>query len=138
MDLRTVSGRRPSKALADALEAKGKPRPPGHEAHHIVPEGMEIADRARDIIKTAGIKVNDAENGVWLRGPQPELYTESFGSHVGIHDKDYVAGVTAILEEAQKTGTVRESLEAIGEMLEAGKDRGDDKYERSRAAGDQW
>jgi hypothetical protein len=121
MDLRKVTGRRPSGALADALEARGKPRPAGHEAHHIVPEGMPDAERARDIINNAGVKVNDAENGVWLRGARPGLQSESFGSHLGIHTPDYVAGVTAILEEAQKTGTTREALEAIGEMLEAGK-----------------
>lgn len=121
MDLRKVRAKRPSEALADALEAKGKPRPAGHEAHHIVPEGAKGAERAREILRTQNIGVNTVDNGVWLRGRQLGVQTESFGSHLGIHTPEYIAGVTELLEQAQKTGTVRETLQSIGEMLEAGK-----------------
>jgi hypothetical protein len=121
MDLRKVQAKRPSAVLADALEAKGRPRPPGYEAHHIVPEGMESAERALEILRLEGIGVNTAENGAWLRGWRPGLRTEGFGSHLGIHTPEYVAGVTELLEQAHKTGTVKEVLQSIGEILEAGK-----------------
>ena len=62
-----VSGQRGSAVLGAALRPAGIMRPgTDYHAHHIVPRGMNGAQRAREILERAGIGINSAANGVWL------------------------------------------------------------------------
>jgi pyruvate/2-oxoglutarate dehydrogenase complex dihydrolipoamide acyltransferase (E2) component len=81
---------------------------------------MASAERARDILRKAGIDVNSAANGVWLRGRQLGVQTESFGSHLGIHTPQYVERLTRILEQAEREGRIVQALTDIGDFLRNG------------------
>lgn len=115
-----------SKVLGDALEAQGMPRPPNHDAHHIVPAGDARGARAAAILEEEGIGLNDAANGVWLprtsggaqtpKGITPQAAT----SHDSVHTKRYFEELTARLERAQAAGDVHGELERIRIALELG------------------
>jgi hypothetical protein len=65
-----VLGLAPSQTLGSNLRAKDEQPNPGDHAHHIVPEGSQGTDlpAARDKLEKLEIRINDAENGVWLPG----------------------------------------------------------------------
>lgn len=115
-----------SRVLGEALESQGMPRPPNHDAHHIVPASDPRGARAAAILEEEGIGLNDAENGVWLprtsggaqtpRGITPQAAT----SHDSVHTGRYFEELTARLERAQQAGDVRGELERIRIALELG------------------
>jgi hypothetical protein len=105
--------------LAANLTKEIGPRPPGHEAHHIVPKGMKEADEARDILRDAGIGINDVENGIWLprdTSVPNEVISEI---HSKVHTKRAIRLITDQLREGAKGGPagVRKALREIRRTL---------------------
>lgn len=116
---RTSGSHRPSDLLGAALE-RAETRLPGHHAHHIVPEGMPGAENARAILERADIGINDAPNGVWLAGT-PQVGNPTGGAvHSSIHTPRYIEELTQRLTEAERTGTIPQTLEAIRRDIAAG------------------
>jgi hypothetical protein len=113
-----TSAATPADILGHNLEKAGDPRPGiTYEPHHIVPEGMEGAAEARQILENGDVKINDAENGVWLRrttrGGDTNL---NFSEHDTIHSAKYVEAVTEIL----RTHGAKDGLFLIKSYLEIG------------------
>jgi hypothetical protein len=105
--------------LAANLTKKVRVRPPGHEAHHIVPKGMKEAEKAREILDKADIGINDAENGIWL--PKESSTVNEFTSeiHSKVHTPRIIGLITKQLEEGAKDGPegVRRALRNIQKTL---------------------
>lgn len=106
--------------LAAALERAGMPRPPGHDPHHVVPTsgGAEAGERARDVLRRAGLHNDAAENGVWLprttlEPVDPRIPAEGLSRHQTIHTKRYYEAVAERLEAGERTGNVAGTLQAI-------------------------
>ncbi|MFJ7073476.1 AHH domain-containing protein [Streptomyces sp. NPDC098781] len=116
----TAQGGRPSQELADNMARAHNPRPPGHETHHIVPEGDPRAEIARRILEDAGIQWrNAAENGIHLprTSMDPRTVPQAYTRHPTLHTDAYYKELTLRLIEAKHNSTVRETLAAIGEEL---------------------
>lgn len=83
--------------LGKNMESAGQPRPNHSVAHHIVPATMKKSSDAITRMDFYGIKVNDAENGVWL--PQKGLDSKGNPSgaigiiHSGVHPNVYAEWV---------------------------------------------
>jgi hypothetical protein len=113
----------PSEVLAANLEALGHPRPPGHDAHHIVLEsgGGEAGDQARKILAEAGISINGGENAIWLprTSLDPDAIPAATSSHHPIHTSEYLQNVLRRLEQAAERGpqAVADELAAIYQIL---------------------
>ena len=90
--------------LAADLRKEIGPRPPGHEAHHIVPKGMKEAEEAREILRDANIGINDARNGIWL--PKDSSVINEFTSeiHSKVHTSRVIRLITEQLREGAKDG----------------------------------
>jgi hypothetical protein len=101
--------------LAANLKKEVGPRPPGHEAHHIIPKGMTQAAEARAILEKAGIDINEAANGIWL--PRdievPNAFTGDI--HSRVHTSRAIRIMTEQLREGAKEGPagVRRALRRI-------------------------
>jgi len=107
---------------AELTKAKG-PRPPGHEAHHIIPKGMKEADEAREILREAGIGINDVENGIWLPKDSSVPNVSTVEIHSKVHTSRAIKNMTAELREGAKEGPegVRRALQRISETLSSGR-----------------
>ena len=103
-----VSGQRGSAVLGAALKAAGI-MPPGtdYHAHHIVPRGMNGAQRAREILERAGIGIDLAANGVWLPGNSSAVNADGSHIHQGIHSRQYLYHITRVLAGAEADGGSR-------------------------------
>jgi hypothetical protein len=105
--------------LAAQLTKTIGPRPPGHEAHHIVPKGMKEAEEAREILRKADIGINDVENGIWL--PKDTAVVNEFTSdvHSKVHTTRVIRVITEQLREGAKGGPegVRRALRMIQRTL---------------------
>jgi hypothetical protein len=101
--------------LAAELKRDVGPRPPGHEAHHIIPKGMKQAAEARAILEEAGIGINESANGIWL--PKDTSVANTFASdiHSKVHTKRAIRIMTEQLREGAKGGPagVRRALRQI-------------------------
>ncbi len=75
----------------------------GAEAHHIIAENSKRVSPARAILSKVGIKVDDAENGVWLQGPGGKQRPGHPNAHAHrpIHTKVYYAEVNVRLAGAR-------------------------------------
>lgn len=87
-----------SQILGENMIKAGQVKPSHSANHHIIPKTMKDAQSARDILEKYGdIKVNDAENGVFL--PQKGLDGKGNVSaaigliHSGVHPKVYAIWV---------------------------------------------
>lgn len=86
-----------SQKLAKNLENAGQAKPNHSAAHHIIPATMKKASDAINRMDFYDIKVNDAENGVWL--PQKGLDNKGNPSgaigivHSGVHPNVYAEWV---------------------------------------------
>ncbi len=108
---------RPSRALARNLERAGSPRPPGHDAHHIVAAGdsrFRHAIEAREILEKFNIHINDATNGVWLPN-KPGVGSAAY--HRVIHAKEYYRKVARLLRLAKTREEAIQILQQIGQGL---------------------
>ncbi|MEU0740847.1 AHH domain-containing protein [Streptomyces sp. NPDC006134] len=124
MHRRLTTASRPSDELERAMAALGNPRPPGHETHHIVPEGDARAELARRILDDAGIAWRNApENGIHLprTSTDPRTVPEAYTRHPTLHTDAYYRELTLRLIEARHSGTVRETLAAMAEELREGR-----------------
>ncbi|MEE4420258.1 AHH domain-containing protein [Streptomyces bugieae] len=118
-----TTGGRPSDALERNMAAAGDPRPPGHETHHIVPEGDPRAEIARRILKDAEIDVRQgAENGIHLprTSTDPRTVPEAVTRHPTLHTDAYYKELTLRLLEAKRDHRVPETLAAIKGELKNG------------------
>jgi hypothetical protein len=100
-----------SRALGRALEAAGHARPPGSAAHHIVAGSAPGADVARAVLSKFGIGINEAANGVFLPGAQ----------HAALHTNEYYTAVNAALQGATTRQQALNTLQSVGQALQAGK-----------------
>ncbi|MGH9969844.1 MAG: eCIS core domain-containing protein [Pyrinomonadaceae bacterium] len=105
--------------LAAKLSKEVASRPPGHEAHHIIPKGMKEAAEARRILEKAEIGINDAENGIWL--PRDTAVANPFAGdiHSRVHTARAIRIMTEQLREGAKEGPagVRRALRRIQLIL---------------------
>ncbi|MGB5103060.1 MAG: RHS repeat-associated core domain-containing protein, partial [Steroidobacteraceae bacterium] len=101
--------------LGRALAAAGRGAERGIEhAHHIVAKGAtnEWARSAQDVLKKAGIGIDDASNGVAL----PKAF------HAGLHGKSYYQAVSQRLSNAWDSGgadAVRAELGRFADELQS-------------------
>ncbi len=90
-----------AETLACSLYYAGikRPRSGDYSPHHIVPTGafsgrnleaQRALERSQEILREAGIDLNDAPNGVWLEQDY----------HLGVHTNDYLENVANALEKA--------------------------------------
>ncbi|MFJ5340948.1 AHH domain-containing protein [Pectobacterium sp. CHL-2024] len=100
----------------------------GSAAHHRVAGADRRADIARSILDKAGIKIDDAVNGVFLKhikkiSPQPGAY------HRVIHTDKYYQEITRIMQRAEMraggdlsklTENVNSALSSIRDSLVSG------------------
>ncbi|MFE2158108.1 AHH domain-containing protein [Streptomyces lydicus] len=119
-----TTGGRPSDALERNMAEAGDPRPPGHETHHIVPEGDPRAEIARRILEDAEIDVRQgAENGIHLprTSTDPRTVAEAATRHPTLHTNAYYKELTLRLIEAKRSHTVRETLAVLKGELKNGR-----------------
>jgi hypothetical protein len=118
--LAVAAGRSSRKLLVKNMERAGIVRPPGYEGHHIVAFEAKRATDAKAILKSFGIGIDDAENGVFLAAgaDTPKLGNEA--SHGGIHTNAYYDAVTDALMKARDRIEAIEILRKIGEALLSG------------------
>ena len=115
--------------LGKNMESAGQPRPNHSVAHHIVPATMKKSADAVKILDDFGIKVNDAENGVWL--PQKGLDSKGNPSgaigivHSGVHPNVYATWVNDLIKntpvnpnnKVQSKQNLEQTLESIRQKL---------------------
>lgn len=81
--------------LAKNMINANNPRPTRSVAHHVIPATMKDSSPAIAKMKSYGIDMNDAENGIWL--PQPNKANAPSGAvgliHSGVHPKVYAQAV---------------------------------------------
>ncbi len=108
---------RPSRILGRNLEKAGRPRPPDHATHHIVPfkePRFPEADKAREILKRFNVDLNDAANGVWLPN-KPSIGQGTY--HGATYGQPYYEQVLDRLRDAESREDVIRILERIGRDL---------------------
>jgi len=107
----------PSRKLARAMENAGRPRPQGHDAHHVVPANDKRfpgAVEARKMLEKLGVDLFDQANGVWL----PRHRTAIGGTyHPELHTRVYYAEVERLLRRAKTKKRAIQVLEEIGQGL---------------------
>ena len=101
--------------LAAELKRDVGPRPPGHEAHHIIPKGMKQAAEARAILEDAGIGINESANGIWLPKDTSVANTFAGDIHSRVHTSRAIRIMTEQLREGALEGPagVRRALRRI-------------------------
>ena len=111
---------RPSTTLRNAMDAEGRPVPPGHDAHHIVPRegGGEAGARCRAVLEKAGVGLDEGANGVALPRTtlNPEVIPEAATRHGPVHTRDYFETLAELLEETPPEN-VRDALRKMGQVL---------------------
>jgi hypothetical protein len=113
---RRLQETRASAELEAAMAAKGDPRPPGHDTHHIVADADPRAAVARKILLESGINPrNNPENGIHLprTSMDPATIPDAATRHQTIHTDAYYKELTLRLIEAKNNGTVPETLRQI-------------------------
>ncbi len=110
----------PSKILSDELEAAGIVRPPDSECHHIIPvnqAGQEVID----ILRSNGININSAANGVYLPRNADALwpgqvthtafsnFTDA-GNPMFRHGAEYIDYVTSNIREINNVGLGKQGI----------------------------
>ena len=104
-----------SKTLRKNMENKGVEEPKyKNAAHHIVAGAAKLANDARNVLKSFGISINDAVNGVFLptvKGVSDAMY------HTNLHTNNYYNEVNELLQRATTREDVIETLRQIAEQL---------------------
>jgi hypothetical protein len=107
--------------LADALTAAGIERPGGTDAHHIVATGHRWAEKSREILAKFGVKLDWAENGVFLpsnlKSPNPN---KAIVHSTLANNTLYYKKVERYLSQATSQADVIRRLKRIRETLENG------------------
>jgi len=108
-----------AKKLRKNLEADGCAPGDYEDAAHIVASGHKRHERARKILEKAGIDINDAVNGSGL--PRNTKVPNPYGKTThNITHRHKVMDKVRLLREAEKNGTVKETLQLINRKLQAG------------------
>jgi hypothetical protein len=110
-----------SEKLDRNMRAAGVKRPPGTAAHHIVAGKAAPAEAARAILRKFGIRLNDAENGVYLPCNTKTPCGESGAIHSTLHTREYYRAVESALARATTRGEALSALRDIAEALETGR-----------------
>lgn len=117
---------RPTSVLANYLRAVGRAKPsPWHSPHHIVPgKGRtKAAYRARILLHTLGIGINDPDNGVWLIHKKADKGHWSMpisDAHLEIHTENYESWIERHLNQAPTETLARQKLSYIRGLLQSG------------------
>jgi hypothetical protein len=117
----------PTDILEKYMRAVPNPKPSSqHTAHHIAPgKGKtKFAYRARVKLATAGIRINDPDNGVWL--PYKASYTPHWSmpqalGHLQYHTNGYEQWVSEKLETKFGEVFLRQELRIIGQLMQENK-----------------
>lgn len=100
-----------SKQLGKNLTDDGRPKPSQDaQAHHIVPHGHPLAERARNILARFGIQYDEAINGVWVSPSDNKMFNQS----------KYIEKVTQLLERASTPAEAEQILTQIRIEIENG------------------
>ncbi|MEG3928597.1 AHH domain-containing protein [Microcoleus sp. T3_D1] len=91
--------------LRKNMQAAGEVFNPGDEAHHLVPSGDPLARAARQILKSYGIDINSALNGVRL--------TEDEHRKSGLHTDRAILEVAGRIVLLDSKAEVEAELRAI-------------------------
>jgi hypothetical protein len=109
-----------SRELLKALLGAGKTPLEGEVPHHIVAHSDWRAERAREILAKFGIKLDAAENGVFLPQNTKSLNPKGKAVHQTVHTDKYYEKVTEALEKATSKGDAIKELEKLAVQLEHG------------------
>ena len=110
----------PSRKLGREMIKHDRPKPPNHDAHHIVPAAdkrFPEAEETRKILEKFDINLYESANGVWLprkAGIDPGTY------HPGIHTRKYYREVELLMRRATTKEEAIETLKNIGRELSKG------------------
>jgi len=97
-----------SEKLGDSLEASGYARPADTDAHHIVPVNAGKLDNIRAKLKSFGISIDDAPNGVFLPGVRG---SEAEGAyHRSLHSNDYY---NQLQRDFQNVGSKNDAIDVL-------------------------
>ena len=105
--------------LKKNLAANGESGGKGCAAHHIVPQLDPRAHDSREILKSCGIGIHDAINGVYLKDRE-ETECKGTANHRSIHTKRYLEGLFDLLYDAQSSGgcsEVKKEMQSIKDRL---------------------
>ncbi|WP_281648161.1 AHH domain-containing protein [Parendozoicomonas sp. Alg238-R29] len=111
-----------SSRLGENLIAIDKEKPHGDfEAHHIVAGGAKRARRARKLLASLGIRVDDPINGVWLPNyvknvPHPEM-KEAY-PHRPVHTPSYYLNIENILTQTMSRDQAHWVLNKVARELQ--------------------
>ncbi|MDZ7925342.1 MAG: AHH domain-containing protein [Marinagarivorans sp.] len=117
----------PTAELENMLRSDGRPKPSGrHTAHHIVPgKGLtENAANARIEMHLHNIRINDADNGVWmltLKKDKGHWSMPNANAHREIHTHNYERWIYQKILAAFDEQEARAILTNIGNLLHEGK-----------------
>jgi RHS repeat-associated protein len=105
-----------TKDLIKNMAADGRPKEEDYSAHHIVAGAWSHFQDARDVLKSKGIEINDAENGVWLRTKSG--FSDSHKSR-GLHS---IKAADKIIERIRDLSDeeAREEMRKIGKEMKNG------------------
>lgn len=108
-----------SRALARNMEAAGRPRPLGYQAHHLVAGKARQAAEARQILARWQIDINDPRNGVWLPNAKTARRLGQ-KNHQNWHTKRYYNEVNARLGKATSREEALDILRKIADKVSSG------------------
>jgi hypothetical protein len=83
-----------------------------------VAKAAQAAEPARRVLQQAGVKINEAVNGVFL--PAAKEFAGDAMNHLTLHTKAYYEAVNQALSNATTRQEVVEALQAIKDALVKG------------------
>jgi RHS repeat-associated protein len=126
-DLERVMGIPSSKRLKNSLIKAGEQFFEGCEAHHIVPKELKTipeAEKLRDILQKFRIGLDDAENGIFLRGPKLKDTTDplllAIPTHRDIHKPESLQAMLAIMQDATTRQEAVDQLAVLRSLIRGG------------------
>ncbi|HUG86959.1 MAG TPA: AHH domain-containing protein [Euzebya sp.] len=96
----------------------GITKPPGHEAHHIVPPRHPAGEGVRDILDELGVPYNHEANGVHL--PGPHIDAGGAAPHRRVHTNRSYEELEDRLSHATTAEEAQEILRQAGQELSDG------------------
>lgn len=101
--------------LARNIQQSGIARQAGEAAHHIVAKAANAAEPARQALTRAGVRINDAVNGVFL--PAAKDYVGQAMNHLTLHTREYYDAVNRAMQNVQTRQEAVEVLTSIRDRL---------------------
>jgi hypothetical protein len=106
--------------LDSNMQANGIARPAGTAAHHIVASTSPKAASARALLKSFGMDINDADNGVYLPRGSASPNPSGMAVHSRVHTNSYYDAVNEMMSWARNAGEARDVLTYIKRQLQSG------------------